>query len=725
MEKKFERLNRQNIDRDEGKKPFEEKEEPEKQKEFSEELKIYQQQGQKMIDSYRNFFMTFAKDISLDFKMSDGFYINLENGEVNIDTKWFAKKGFSKEQILWAILHELSHFRDLAADSERMMKNFDYIGKQAKKTGAIMIKKWETKYGVSDPEFIENLKKQKPISRKDPSKTMNAVERVAYQIHHTFYNVFDDIYVNNFVAEKASKYEKEEKGGEAVKKLYSEKLFAKTDYSKLPRHLQFVYKLIREEMVPDEEIQVSNEVADVMKEKIKFQGKEYTPKEIVEEFIKPKGGRDTKAGQRYFVLQKTLEPVFEKLLAKDLEEWEPEKPEQQKDKDGKGKPREGSVNPFEQDYQDYKENNPDQIDPEDIKDWMNKNEEDKKKEEEKKAKEKEEEEKKAKEKEEESKSAEEKAKESQDKMDKEWCEKHNINHDTFRQYRKIEREVEPYLEELSKLWRNIIFGSTKKIERGMEGYFKTGIELDIPKVIEEFPKIQEGKLEETRIFKKMTQKEVLIQKPELIRVRLVGDMSDSMDSAKIHILQQCFVLLLSSLREFNTYLNLTRLQTKSKLEADTEVWIFGNEAKRVKKLRSESGYNDEQVETIKIFDKLQNTIGFTYDNKALEKIFNSLTPADRERIGQEKIMEIVFEITDGGSSAPNAARSVVDKLLESGVIVRAFQIGSVTKNERKTFNKVWNKNREEKLGEIVGENIKNLLPAITELIKKYLSNVRL
>ncbi|MBU4367371.1 VWA domain-containing protein [Patescibacteria group bacterium] len=710
MKNNFEQFNKQNVDRDEDKESFGEEEKPKQKEEFSEELKEYQKEGQEMIDSYRKFFMTFAKDVSLDFKMSDGFYINLENGEVNLDTKWFAEKGFSKEQILWANLHELAHFRDLAGDPERMMKNFDYIKKQAKKTGAIMIDKWEKTCGASDPEFIENLKRQKPISKKDPSQTMNAVEQAAYKIHHTFYNIFDDIYVNNLVARKAPKYEKEEKGGEEIEKLYSEKLFAKTDYSKLPRHLQFLYKLIREEMVPGEKVVLSDEVAEVVEQKMKFQGKEYSPKKIVDELIKPKGDRDTKAGQRYFVLQKTMEPIFEELLAKDLEEWEPKKPEEKKGEGG-----ESPANPFEQDYKEHEENNPSQISDEEIEGWMEKKEEDKE----------EKEEREAKEKEEESKSAEEKAGESQEKMDKSWREKHNISQETLQQYRKIEAEVAPYLEDLSKLWQRIIFGSTKKIERGMEGHFKDGTELDIQKTIEQWPQIQKGELEETRIFKKMTRKEILIRRPELIRLRLVGDMSGSMDEKKKHILQQSFVLLLSSFREFNTYLNLTRSQTKSKLEADTEAWVFGDNAERIKKLRSESGYDDEQVETIKIFEKLERTLGGTYDNKALEAIFESLTPEDKERIGQEKIMEIIFEITDGGSLAPDAARNAVDKITELGVIARAFQIGDVDESEKETFNKVWNKNREEKLGEIVGEKIENLLPAITELLKKYMNNVRL
>lgn len=712
MKKSFEQFNKRNIDYDEGKeKPFEKGEEPKKQEKFSEELKEYQKKGQEMIDSYRNFFMTYARDVSLSFKMSDGFYINLENGEVNLDTKWFMEKSFSKDQILWANLHELSHFIDLVQDPKDMMKNFDYIEEQARETGKIMMKKWEEKYGKSDPEFIENLKKQKPINKKNPKKTMNAVEQVAYQIYHTFYNIFDDIYVNNLISIKAPKYEKSQNGEKEVKKLYAEKLFTKTDYSKLPRHLQFVYKLIREEMVPDQEVKLTDEVADVIKRKIKFLDKEYTPKEIVEKFIKPnklKGSSYIKAGDRYFVLRNTLEPIFKELLAKDLVEWEPKK---QKPQEDNGESQEGSVNPFNQNYQEYKQNNPDQIDSEEIKNWLDKYEEEKKKEEEQKAKE--------------NKSVDEKAKEAQEKMDNEWRKKHNINPGTLRQYRKIETEVAPYLGDLSRLWQRIIWGSTKKIERGIEGYFKTGTELDIGKVIEEWPKIEKGKLEETRVMKKMTQKEVLIRKPELIRVRLVGDMSGSMNNEKLHTLQQCFVLLLSSLREFNTYLNLTRSQTKSKLEIDTEAWIFGSYAEKVKTLRSESNYDDEQVEIIKIFEKLQNTIGDTYDSKALEAIFNSLTPKDKEKIGQEKIMEMVLEITDGGSSESNAARKAVDKLSEVGVITRAFQIGIISDEEKKIFNYVWNKNREEKFGEIVGKKIENLLPAITELLKKYLGNVRL
>lgn len=709
-----------NVEGEDEKKPFEEpKEESEAKK--SPGLPEYQREAQAMVDSHRRFFETFAKDVSLRFKLSDKFYINLENGEVNLAAQWFAERGYSREQILWANLHELSHFRDLAEDPKRMMENFDYMQSQAKKTGAAILQKWQQKYGASDSAFIDKLGKQQPINPKKPEAgTMNATERAAYQTHHLFCNIFDDVYVNNLVARKAPRYEPGTAGGNQVNALYRDSLFPKTDYVELPRHLQFLYKLLREEMVPDEAVQIRDDVKAAFERKIAFQGKEYTAKEIVENFIKPRGNRDTKAGQRYFVLQKTIEPVFEELLQKDLNEWDPHKPPEQQGDKGKSESDKADsppqdANPFSGDYKEFNDNNPDQFNPENIKDWIDKTEDDKKKKEAAAAA------KKA----DEGKTAEERAKDSQEKIDRAWCEKNNVKPEALRRFRQIEAEVAPHLEELTKLWRRIIFGSTKKIEREMEGYFKTGSELDITKTIEEWPKIQKGSIEKAEVMKKMVSKENFIQRPELIRLRLVGDMSGSMDEAKRHVLQQCFVLLLSSLREFETHLNLTRSQTKTKLEIDTEGWIFGDDARKVKKLRSQSITEDEQIEIVKIFEHLEKTIGGTYDNTAFEKILEEIPGEERDKIAQEKIMEMVFEITDGGSSNAAAARNAVDRLVDAKIIARSFQIGETNDQEKAIFNSVWNANREEKLGEIVGKDIQQLLPAVAELLKKYLGNVRL
>lgn len=683
------------------------------------EFEKYKQEAQEFLDSRRRLFTTFAKDVSLRFKLSDAFFIDLKNGEINLDVGWFAERGYSKEQILWAVLHEHIHFIDLANDPEQMMANFEYIKQGARKTGAVILQKWEAKYGQSDPEFIEGLKVPQPIDPEDPdSETMNATEAAAYEIHHRFFNILDDIYVNRSVSRKAPSYEPDEPGGQEVRRLYREKLFDKIDYSSQPRHMQIIDALLREDMVPDENVILAEEVKSVANRKTMFQGKEYTIKEIVDNFIKPRSGRDTKAGQRYFVIKQIIEPIYLELLNKDIEEWDPQKQKPNEDGkgEGEGEKSQSRANPFSQPYKDYKQNNSDRLKPSQMRKWSDKKKDDDKKEAEKIAKDKEND----------KKTSDQKAVEAQEALDKNWADKNDVPYELIQKFKNIEREIAPHLQELSELWQRIIFGSTKKNERGMTGYFNAGTEISIPKVIDEWPQIEKGQLEEARVMEKMETKEVLIKKPELIRVRLIGDVSGSMNEAKRHVLEQCIVLLLSSLREFNTYLNLTRSRTKSKLEVDTQVWVFGDEAKEAKRLRAGQGQgmDDDLIENIKIFKHLQNTLGYTYDNKALDEIIKSLEP-DIEKIGQDKIMEIVFEITDGGSSAPDEAKSAVDSLVNINVIARAFQIGAVSDEEKKTFNKVWNDGREEKLGEIVGEKIENLIPAIAELLKKYLGQVKL
>ncbi|MDP3769898.1 MAG: hypothetical protein U1A25_02085 [Candidatus Sungbacteria bacterium] len=690
---------------------------PKKSGEVSPELESYREQAQRMIDSYRRFFMTYAKDVSLQFHLSNKFYTDLEHGHVNLDTRWFAKKDASHEQILWAILHELSHFRDLAEDPQGM-KNFEYIKNQAKKTGAMMMKKWEAAYGQTDPEFIGRLKQRPPADPHHTQEGMNAVEQAAYQFHHTFFNVLDDIYVNNLLTRKAPVYEEGSEGGESVKDLYKHKLFPETDYTKIPRHLQFIYTLIREEMVSDEPVVVSAEVEGLLSKKIKFQGREYTPKELVEPFLKPKSGRNTKASYRYIVIRNTLEPIFLDLLKKDIDEWQPKKPEPRDDDEGQGAgegmPSEGSINPFDAPYQQFKENSPDQLDDHDIEAWTKKFHEDQEKGH------------KAQEDEdaENAKTQEQRAREAQDAMDRAWCGEHNIDYAIFEEFKKIEQEVAPYLADLSRFWQSIIYGSSRRQERGMEGYFPTG-ELDIPKVIEQWPKIQQGDLHETAVMRRMVSREAVVKKPELIRVRILGDMSGSMEypKEKKHLLQQCLVLILSSLREFNSYLNMTRSHTKSKMETDTQAWIYGTEPKVVKRLRKDIGIQEEQKEIITIFSQAQETLGDTHDEKPLKIIFDSLSQTDRERIAQKKIMEIVLEITDGGSTKPALTRHEVDRLENIGVILAAFQIGKVGASEQAAFHVVWNENREEPLGTVVGEHIENLLPALTQALKKYLQGV--
>jgi hypothetical protein len=692
------------------------------------ELTDYERQAQSMLDSHSRFFITYAGDVSLSFRLGAKFFIDLEHGQVNIDARWFEKRGYSIEQIRWAILHELTHFLDLANDPEGMMKHFDYIFEQAKKTGTQMMDKWETTCGDNDTEFLAGIKEQQPTSKKHPHKTMNTVERAAYEIHHRFYNICDDIWDNSRVARKAPAYEVGGAGAQEVNRLYREKLFTNNDYRGQPRHMQFTDTLIREEMIPGETVLVDQEVAEALKRPIMFQGKQHTAKEIINRFIKPRSGQDTKASQRYFVLKMTLEPIFAELLAKDLADWEPKLSEQTEQKQGSEKSNEDAgqegnpVNPFGSQYKEFAKNNPDQFGDDEAQDWLDKHVDDKKQAAAKKERADKDE----------KKTAVEKAKEAQSALDTAWCEQHGIPQQKLVEYQKIETEVAPYLEELSALWQQIVYGSGRELERDTTGHYKTGSELDIPHLIDvypgvvsEHPNVATQTAQEARAMLRADFKEKIVEKPELIRVRLVGDRSGSMDAKKTHILQQCFILLLSSLREFNTYLNLTRSQTKSKLRVDTEGWIFGNTASQIKRLNGGEPTEDEQVEIVKQFARLSETLGSTYDHTALQAIRESFTDNDVAQISKGKIMDITIEVTDGGSSNEAASRQAVDTLDSLGEIIRAFQIGKTNEEENTAFEAVWNKDRPEPYGARIGKDIANLLPAVTALLKKYLGRVRL
>jgi hypothetical protein len=90
-----------------------------------------------------------------------------------------------------------------------------------------------------------------------------------------------------------------------------------------------------------------------------------------------------------------------------------------------------------------------------------------------------------------------------------------------------------------------------------------------------------------------------------------------------------------------------------------------------------------------------------------------------------KLMEITLEITDGGSSNKEGARAAVDALDREGVVTRAFQIGTVSAGERAAFDEVWNTGRAEPYGQVVGPDIAQLIPAVTQALKRYLGAVRL
>ncbi len=667
------------------------------------EYGAYQEEAQKMIEGYKSLFATFAGDISLRFTVSDKFMINFETGEVHNDARWFSEKGCSMPQVLWAKLHELSHFRDFAEDTDGMLSNFDEMWQESDYLANEIYRRYEEASGDTDEETLKALRiRTIPVSMRDPLKKVSPVELAAYKMYHTFYNIFDDIYVNNIVARHAPRFAPQKKGGEEVKHLYRDKLFQGTDYANLPRHLQFLYTLLREEMVSDEKVVVSGEVEDILnKASIEYEDEKYTPKEIIEKFIKPRRGRDTMASKRYDILKKTLLPLFEELVEKDVKEWKPQK----FDASG-GKPM-----PFAEEYEKFAKNTPDQLNDEEVKEWSIDRDNARSRPDAKET------------------TEAERAKAAQEALDSTFCKKFEISPELFREYKEIEAKVEPYRNDLRELWMKIVYGSSQANKRRMVGHFEKGVEVDIEEVLKQ-PEILVGHVDDAPVMKKMASEKREVKRPELIRARVVVDDSSSMETGeRMDMAQQMLVLIMSSLQEFNAYLDYTRSATRSKMQTDTEGWVFGGEARRIKDGRFSSGrsFDEEQAEIIRVFGRLSQHLvsrSATYDDKALEAIERSLGREEEEKMAAGKLLEMVFVMTDGASNAGDKSRAAVDSLLRRGVHAHGFQIGDSDPYEIKVFDSIWNDQRSEKLGVHVGERIENLIPAVAYILKEYMRDIR-
>lgn len=689
------------------------------------ELEKFQKESESLLRLHKSALESFSDSIIPELKFSNGVLINFKTMIVHLDTKFFFERKFNQRQMIWAAYHELAHFRDFISDPRRFMENFEHIKSKSEEYGQKI-------RDVLGREKIDEIDENDPCDLK------------AYDAWHTFYNCLDDVYVNSLVARGVPfVYGAKGRNREEVSDLYEEVLFKDSDYSELPRNRQFSYAILRKAMLPDQEIGFSEEMADIFDREIDWAGKKIKVVDFIEK-IKSQNRVGVKAGDRYFMIKKTLEPIFEELYQKDLDNWE----EQQKQKQEKEEKDEESINEdnqsnstgenqgesqvgapqnlddeFNPDSEGGKNQKPELIpdfdpnngdfDPEKIEDILDQIEKNKKGEEDKN--------KKANS----AKSFEEIAKYRQEKQERDWCKENSIPYEVYKSFEETKAEIEPYLKVLSELWENIIYGTGKDVQRST---MPANIgEINIDRAIKYYSDIVYGRFDEMKLMDKKTKEILPANKPEVIKIRFVGDASGSVadDFEKIKIMQQVYVLIMSSLRDFETKLNRTRNQTRTKLSVHTEGWVFGNSAKKIKSIRNGRDYVSEQAEIIRQFSFIGRDLGFTYDNTAFLGIKDELSSKDVQSIKSGKTMDLVFEVTDGGSSNVVETRKLVDELEQKGLILRAFQIGQTDESEDAIFNKVWNDGQKTPRGFKIGTKMKNVIPAIVASLKQYLGDVKI
>ena len=503
-------------------------------------------------------------------------------------------------------------------------------------------------------------------------------------------------------------------------------------------------------MVPGEPAIVSDEVQEILDSKcITYDGMQMTPAEFVESALKGSGSQSVPVQQRYEAVRYTLEPIFDELLRKDLEDWDPKLP---KKNDGKGGESDdgggqggGDDFPLEQPFEedDYDRNSPDQMDEDDMIDQLKSRE---------KQREKEEDDERDK-KEWSNMTTEQKEEKLQEREDRANEVKYELPEGMMEPVRDIQKDLAKEIGAMSRFWETILrVLRTVANKRAIGGRYKSGSGINMDALIKEYPRIFAGNTEDVRIFERLEIKEKEVKFPETLNVRIIADVSGSMEGpGKMDILKKAVVLLVSSLEGFQTRIQWQKGSPGAvKTKVDTQVWMYDHEIEKVKKFRAdnplegddgvwrqeqEDGLDGSTKETYKVaFDaddedvKLARAIsimkprGGNDETNALRAMADIVdkNEAYMQKIQSKKALHIDFLITDGGADNANAAKEEVRWMNDIGIVTRAFQIGEVNKGETETFHDLWNSDGND-FGTVVGKDIENLPAALSESLRNIIA----
>lgn len=236
------------------------------------------------------------------FKRGDGWSINPETGEATYDTRFFEEKGYTRSQALFGALHEIKcHL-------------------------------------VEASELLSTSKGQEAYERL--KERGSAKQRLSI-----WENCRTDVKGNLAIARFAPSLAKD------METVYREKLWPEKDFTSEPKHLQFMYSILRTAMVPDEKTVVDLEVEEAIKKLRNVKGKDVVGL-ATDPTLDPLLA--LRLSERY------IEPVIEELYSKDLQEREKQQNSKGKGKDGAPSGREADIGgePFAENYKNYENRHP-------------------------------------------------------------------------------------------------------------------------------------------------------------------------------------------------------------------------------------------------------------------------------------------------------------------------------------------------------------------------------
>jgi len=263
--------------------------------------------------------------------VGEGWATDPETGSFTIDPSFFIEKGYSADHCVFATLHELmAHVRDIKRDPV---------------------------FSARQNAFV--------ASGKDPQEQ---------QARHIFNNTLADIHGNKQIMNMLPAMRK------IGADLYNNRLFPTkhdgkpVDCTSIPMHLQFLYKIIHQEMIPNSETPVRQEVDEAINQLRNFQGGQI---DLISFLTDPgargANGKKLSGSDRFDYWLTQIWPQYEKLIQ--LDKQEAKNTEQQNSSQQAGSDvneqqdtdpsQKQDSNPFADAYADYFDNkHPEPFSPE-------------------------------------------------------------------------------------------------------------------------------------------------------------------------------------------------------------------------------------------------------------------------------------------------------------------------------------------------------------------------
>lgn len=280
-----------------------------------------------------------------------------------------------------------------------------------------------------------------------------------------------------------------------------------------------------------------------------------------------------------------------------------------------------------------------------------------------------------------------------------------------------ERLVRPARLKMRRYWRELMGKAAQEVAVKVEG-MPTG-KLDTHALISSWPSLVEaersGIYKDLALFDSFELQKRYEELPQRLKVSFVVDNSGSMRSGKLEPAREALAVVLLSLEDFASYLAEQAASAHERIEVTSEVWLFGTHHTRV--LSFEDTGAKRKAKTVLSLARLTGTDGSTNDGACLASIAEGIGPKEMRGLAAGREIHLVFEVTDGASSFPGAAKKAVEDLTKKGAEVHAIEIGLANDEEaRNVFGYIFGD-----AGVFLGERTERLPEELLSQVKRGVS----